>query len=114
MMTVRFPFGKKTVEFPYDPNELADRLQRYVDQKGVVRNMHNNPTRGYLNMIFEEGELAIEIMIDTQVRGNGSHRVRVSYREKEVMQLSGNYAGKPFGTKVELYAPGDWEKEIPQ
>ena len=111
-MSVQFPFGKKTVEFPYDPNELANRLQHYVDRRGKVLGERNSPRQKYLNIVLDEGELTIEFVVNVQAQGNGSHWVSVVYREEEVLRLSGTYTAGPHNTKVELYSPGKWEEEI--
>jgi len=114
-MSVQFPFGKKTIEFPYNPDELADRLQHYVDLRGEVRGKHSNAVQSYLNMVLEleQDDLAIEFMVNVQSRGNGSHQVRIFYMNNEVLGLSGYYTSKSIDTKVDLYSPGKWEALLP-
>lgn len=112
-MTVRFPFGKKTVKFPYDPNKLVDDIINFVDRIGKVRQKVNTHERNFLSMAWEEGDLYLSFIVDMVNDSAGRVQVRAHYRDNEVLQLTGNWIGHACGTKVELYFPGIWEKLPP-
>jgi len=105
-MSVRIPFGKKTIIFPYDPDGLADRIFTLLANKGKVSILSDGPTASW-----ESGKC--KVMSSSQVQGaEFSVATSVFYDDQQVLSLLGRWKERAIGTKVSLYVPGIWEKEL--